>query len=72
VAALLAIMGAGSQVSGYDEDASLTDILFFGLVAFASLGAVMLAGFVIVRTLELVARRRRRLTGKPGGRHAAN
>lgn len=68
---LLAVMGAGSEVSGYDEDASLTDIFFLGLVAFAALGAVVLVGFVSVRTLEFVARRRRRLTGKPGGRHTA-
>lgn len=71
IALVLAILAAGDQVSRYDDDASLTDLLFFGLVAFAALGAVVLIAVMISRALEWYHRRRPPSAGKPTGRHAA-
>jgi hypothetical protein len=71
IVAVLVVLGAGYQVSGYDDDASLTDQLFFGLVASAALGAFMLAMLAIGWGLRWYQRRRPPSTGRPRGRHAA-
>ncbi|GAA4410138.1 hypothetical protein GCM10023168_29530 [Fodinibacter luteus] len=68
---VLTVLGVGYQVSGYDEDASLTDQLFLGMVAFAALGAFVLAMLTIGWGLQWYQRRRPPSAGKPGGRHAA-
>lgn len=67
----LTVWGAGYQVSGYDEDASLTDHLFLGVVAFAALGAFLLARLTIGWGLQWYQRRKAPSLEQPGGRHAA-
>ena len=71
VAAFLAVLSAGYQVSGYDDDASLTDQLSLGLLAFATLGAVILVLGAMGRARDWYQRRRPPSAGRPRGRHAA-
>ena len=71
VTAVLAILAAGDQVSGYDDDASLTDLLSFGAVAFAALGAAILVVVATLRALEWYQRRRPASARRSRGRHSA-
>ena len=71
VAVFFAVWAAGDQVSGFDDAASLTDLLLLGALAFGVLGAVILVWFAMLHALEWYQRRRPPSAGRPGGRHAA-
>lgn len=70
-AVFFAVWAAGDQVSGYDDEASLTDVLFLGLLAFGALGAVILVVVATLRGWEWYQRRRPPSARGPRGRHAA-
>jgi hypothetical protein len=71
VAVFFAVWAAGDQVSGYDDEAPLTDLLLLGALAYGALGAVILVWVAMLHALEWYQRRRPPSARRPRGRHAA-